>query len=75
MERNLNKAIIFYLIVMLLIYISKPDCLFNKMDENNESLKNYGLGNGETLFSYHMLAIVLGILTFSGVIVIESLIK
>ena len=73
MQGNLNKAIIFYLIIMLLIYLSKPNCLFNNVEGDSESLKNYGLGNGETLFSYHMLAIVLGILTFSGFMVIDRI--
>ena len=71
MEVYMQKTILLYIVLVLIIYGAKPSCFFNQ----NDSLKKFGLNKGNeetaTLFSFHIIVIILGIITFMGTILLS----
>ena len=53
-------SLLFYLLVIVLLFVSKPSSLFDA----NGDIKGYGIGEGKTVFSFGVFAIVLAILSF-----------
>lgn len=53
-------SIIFYILLMVLITISKPSVMFEK----NGSLKMFGVGYDKTMFSFGVFSVVLAIMSF-----------
>ena len=60
-----STAIIAYLFVILLILLRRPNALFIRNPVTGESrLRKFGIGHNETLFSFHLITIILAIVTF-----------
>jgi len=57
----IQKAIIFYLIIMIAIVYIKPKLLY---DENN-NIKQFGFGSNQTIFSLYMVGIILPIILYA----------
>lgn len=53
-------SILFYILLMVLITISKPSVIFEK----DGSLKMFGVGYDKTMFSFGVFSVVLAILSF-----------
>ncbi len=53
-------SIVFYVLLMILIVLSKPGVIF----ERNGSLKTFGVGYDKTMFSFGVFSVVLAILSF-----------
>ena len=53
-------SIIFYILAMMLIVLSKPSVVF----EQNGALKTFGVGYDKTLFSFGVFSVVVAILSF-----------
>jgi len=60
-ETPIYNTIIVFTIIIILIYISKPDFLYDK--DKNE-FRQFGTTNGKTLLPIHILAILLAILLY-----------
>lgn len=64
MESYINSriiySIVFYILLMILIYTSKPSFMF----ESDGSIKHFGLGIDKTMFSFGVFAVVLAIMSF-----------
>lgn len=53
-------SILFYVLLLILIVISKPSVIFNK----DGSIKHFGIGDNKTMFSLGVFTIVLAIISF-----------
>ena len=53
-------SIVFYVLLMVLITISKPSVIFEK----DGSLKLFGVGYDKTMFSFGVFSVVLAIVSF-----------
>lgn len=53
-------SVLFYLLLMILIYVSKPPILF---DEKG-NVKIFGVGDDKTMFSLGVLTVVIAVLSF-----------
>lgn len=53
-------SILFYVLLLILIVISKPSVIFNK----DGSIKQFGMGDNKTMFSLGVFTIVLAIISF-----------
>ena len=53
-------SIVFYVLLMVLIAISKPSVIFEK----DGSLKLFGVGYDKTMFSFGVFSVVLAIVSF-----------
>jgi hypothetical protein len=64
MNRYLNMRIVhsvlFYVLLMVLIFISKPSIMFEK----NGDLKPFGVGYDKTMFSFGVFTVILAIMSF-----------
>jgi hypothetical protein len=52
-------SVVFYLLIMTLIYVTKPAIIFN----SDGTLKDYGVEDGETIFSLGVICVVLAIIS------------
>ena len=53
-------SVVFYVLLMVLITISKPSVIFEK----DGSLKLFGVGYDKTMFSFGVFSVVLAIVSF-----------
>lgn len=53
-------SILFFSLLIILIYVSKPSVIFEKDGE----FKRFGAGNDKTMFSFGVFTVVLAILSF-----------
>ena len=53
-------SILFYVLVMMLIVVSRPSVIF----ERDGSMKPFGVGMDKTMFSMGVFAVVLAIMSF-----------
>lgn len=64
MNRYINMRIVhsvlFYVLLMMLIFISKPSIMFEK----NGVLRPFGVGYDKTMFSFGVFTVVLAIMSF-----------
>jgi hypothetical protein len=51
----LNYCIVLYTLVLLLVFLSKPPLFF----DNNGNLKNFGIKQEETLFSFGVFVVTI----------------
>lgn len=58
--KRLIYSIVFYLLVMAVVLLSKPAMMF---DEKGE-VRSYGVGNSNTVFSLGVMSIVMAILCY-----------
>lgn len=68
---RLLYAIAFFVLLVALLYSTKPSIVFNK----DGSLKPYGIGDSKTMFSFGVLTVVLAILSFYFFCVIDIIFK
>lgn len=57
---RLIYTVIFYLLLMVIIFMQKPRIIFNE----DNSLKNFGFGENQTLYSMGTFSIVIAIISF-----------
>lgn len=60
-------SIVFYVLVMTLIVVSRPSVVFEK----DGSLRPYGVGMDKTMFSFGVFAVVMAVLSFYMFCVID----
>lgn len=53
-------SVLFYLLLMILIYVSKPSILF---DEKG-NIRFFGIGDDKTMFSLGVLTVVIAVVSF-----------
>ena len=53
-------AILFYILLIVLIIISRPSIMF----ETDGSIKSFGIGEEKTMFSLGVFTVVLAVLSF-----------
>lgn len=53
-------SILFYVLLMYLIMLSKPSVIFEK----NGALREFGVGYDKTMFSFGVFSVVLAIISF-----------
>ena len=53
-------SIVFYVLLMMLIVLSKPSVVF----EYDGTLKTFGIGYDKTMFSFGVFSVVLAVLSF-----------
>jgi hypothetical protein len=53
-------SVLFYLLLMILIYVSKPSVLF---DEKG-NVRIFGIGDDKTMFSLGVLTVVIAVVSF-----------
>jgi hypothetical protein len=53
-------SIVFYVLLMILIVLSKPGVIFEK----NGSVKAFGVGYDKTMFSFGVFSVVLAVISF-----------
>lgn len=53
-------SVLFFSLLMILIYITKPRIMFKK----NDRIKNFGLSKSETIFSLGVFTTISSILSF-----------
>ena len=64
-------AIILFIVIFILIQICKPNFLYNK----DGSVREFGIGyKNKTIFPIWLLSIILGVLSYLGVIYYTQLI-
>ena len=68
---RLLYAIVFFVLLIALIFTSKPSLIFNK----DGSLKPYGIGEDKTMFSFGVFTVVLAILSFYFFCVIDIIFR
>lgn len=68
---RLLYAIVFFILLIALIFTSKPSLIFNQ----DGSLKPYGIGEDKTMFSFGVFTVVLAILSFYFFCVIDLIFK
>jgi hypothetical protein len=61
---RLVYSILFYVLIMILIFVSKPSLMFEKNKVTDTMLKPFGVGRDKTLFSFGVFAVVVAILSF-----------
>lgn len=64
-------SLMFFLLLMVLIVVSKPSMIFNR----EGSLKQFGIGEEKTMFSLGVLTVVLAILSFYTFCIIDIVFK
>ena len=68
---RLLYAIVFFILLIALVFTSKPSLVFNK----DGSIKPYGIGEDKTMFSFGVFTVVLAILSFYFFCVIDLIFK
>lgn len=64
-------SILFYLLVVMLLIVSKPKFMFDKSGK----LKPFGVGNSKTIFSLGVFIVILSILSFYTFCIIDLVFK
>ena len=69
MELNMRLvyAITFYLLLMALIYVSRPSFIFNK----DGSRKNFGVGKNKTIYSLGVIVAIGAIMSYYIIVIID----
>ena len=57
---RLLYSVLFYVLLMYLIMLSKPSVIFEK----NGVLKEFGIGYDKTMFSFGVFSVVLAVVSF-----------
>ena len=60
-------SVLFYLLLMTLIFVSKPSIMF---DEKGD-IKRFGIGDTKTMFSFGVLTVVVAVLSFYTFCIID----
>lgn len=60
-------SVTFYVLLMILLVISKPSVMFEK----DGKLKAFGVGYDKTMFSFGVFAVVLAIMSFYAFCIID----
>lgn len=68
---RLLYAIVFFVLLIALIFTSKPSLIFNP----NGSLRPYGIGDEKTMFSFGVFTVVIAILSFYFFCIIDLVFK
>lgn len=68
---RLVYATVFFILLILLIYASKPHLIF----DTNGDTKPFGIGNNKTMFSFGVFTVVLAILSFYFFCIIDIIFK
>ena len=53
-------SVLFYLLLMILIFVSKPSVMF----DDNGNVKHFGIGDHKTVFSFGVLTVVIAAISF-----------
>ncbi len=64
MSDCLTNSIFMYIVVMLALYITKPSFLFYTTNKKKCLFKTFGCGENKSIFSIHILSILLSILVY-----------
>lgn len=67
--QRLLYSLTFYLLLMTVIIMWKPNMLF---DANGE-IRTYGVNKGETIFSFGVISIVIAIMCFYVIAIVDFL--
>jgi hypothetical protein len=67
--QRLLYSITFYLLLMTVVIMAKPNMLFDQ----DGKIRGYGVSRGETVFSFGVVSIVLAILCFYLFAIIDFL--
>lgn len=62
-------SVAFYILTIMLIFISKPKIIFNQ----DETIKQFGIGHHKTLFSFGVFTVLLALISFYVFAVIDVL--
>jgi hypothetical protein len=60
LNQRVIYAVLFYVLLIALVIISKPSALFHQ----DGSIKTFGIGEDKTMFSLGVLTVVIAILSF-----------
>jgi hypothetical protein len=71
LNTRLLYAIAFFVLLIMLIFTSKPTMIFNK----DGTLKPFGIGEEKTMFSFGVFTVVLAILSFYFFCIIDLIFK
>jgi hypothetical protein len=67
--QRLLYSLTFYILLMTVIIMWKPNMLF----EPNGEIRTYGVKHGETVFSFGVISIVIAIMCFYVITIIDFL--
>lgn len=68
---RLIYAVVFFVLLVLLIYTSKPTLIF----DNNGDVRRFGIGSERTMFSFGVFTVVLAIMSFYFFCIIDIIFK
>jgi len=71
LNTRLLYSIVFFILLIVLIHISKPSMIFNEKGE----MKPFGIGEQKTMFSFGVFTVVLAVLSFYFFCVIDVIFK
>lgn len=71
LNTRLLYSIVFFILLITLIHISKPSIIFDK----NGEIRPFGIGKQKTMFSFGVFTVVLAILSFYFFCVIDIIFK
>ena len=63
MSDCVTNSILMYIVIMIALYVTKPSFLFYHK-EKKCLFKSFGCGENKTIFSIHILSILLSIFTY-----------
>ena len=64
MNSSLLNSFYIYLIIMVSIYIIKPEFLFYQTQNDKCLFRKFGCGKNKTIFSIHIISIILAIIIY-----------
>lgn len=68
---RLIYAVVFFVLLCLLLYTSKPPVIF----DHNGELRPFGVGTQKTMFSFGVFTVVLAIISFYFFCIIDIIFK
>jgi hypothetical protein len=71
LNTRLLYSIVFFILLITLIHISKPRIIFSKEGD----IRPFGIGDNKTMFSFGVFTVVLAILSFYFFCVIDIIFK
>lgn len=71
LNTRLLYAVLFFILLILLIYTSKPTMVFDHAGD----IRRFGIGNDKTMFSLGVFTVVLAILSFYFFCIIDIIFK
>lgn len=64
-------SLLFYILLMILVIVSKPSIMFNDKGE----VKQFGIGDDKTMFSFGVITCVIAIISFYAFCIIDIVFK